>query len=196
MNSKTKFAIVATLALLSVSLARPVNAFPNPQIFGYADKPSYHPGDSGTLTITVQNQGTTAANVKNVTVRYSWAQPWTSGGVENTTNTINTMVAAGGTTTITFSFTIPNDGRVGSIGQTAAFVSGKTNATSFGGNPIAIPVALPVYQPTPPAQSFTDLLIPIVNLVLLVVAVAFLGMLWMSMRGMPKKSSASAPMST
>jgi len=201
MNKEAKFAIVVALALLTVSLVGPANAAPppappQPQMFGRAEKAAYLPGDSGSLLVTVKNPTNTAFPLKNITVTYSWSQPWAAGGVENYTNTFTNTVPAYGLYNTTVSFTVPNDGRAAPLGGCcSASLIGKTNATSFS-TTIGIPLALPTFQPSAPSLTLTQLLLPIINIVLLVVAVAFLGMLWMSMRGTPRKSSSSAPMST
>jgi hypothetical protein len=193
MNKEAKFAIVVAFALLTMSLIGPAHAPPappppQPQMFGHADKSAYLPGDSGNLLVTVKNPTATAFPLKNITVQYSWAQPWTAGGVENYTTAFTNTVAAYGLYSTTISFTVPNDGRVTTIGCCSAQLTGKTNATSFIAS-IGIGLATPAYLPPTPSQTLTQLWLPIVNIALLVVAVAFLGMLWISMRGTPKKSS-------
>jgi hypothetical protein len=163
-------------------------------MFGRADKAAYLPGDSGSLLVIVKNPTSTAFPLKNITVTYSWSQPWAAGGVENYTNTFTNTVSAYGLYDTTVSFTVPNDGRATPFGGCcSASLVGKTNATSFSAT-IGIPLALPAYQPG--ASQTLQLLLPIINIGLLVVAVVFLGMLWMSMRGTPRKSSSSAPIST
>ncbi|HVH14737.1 MAG TPA: hypothetical protein VNA15_03340, partial [Candidatus Angelobacter sp.] len=55
-----------------VTLAPAHAALSGLNIYARTDRANYAPGDSGTLFITVRNQGTSAFTIRNVSVTYPW----------------------------------------------------------------------------------------------------------------------------
>jgi len=115
LKGKTSTLLLATvvLALIFVPLARA--QVPQVEIYGYVDKVQYSPGETGELKIWIVNEGDVALIFQNITVVYPWSSylPWEG---NETRKEIGTVISVGGNTTLTFSFTVPNDGRAVTTG--------------------------------------------------------------------------------
>ena len=172
------FSIIATVLVV------PIHASYTPHIYARTDKSSYLPGDSGTLFITVRNEGTQSFGVKNLTIIYPWDAFVTDHWDGNNTYTFTGVaLSQGGTWNEQYSFTVPTDGRAhtGSVQLNMGTDIG-TSGSYYYAFP-TIQVAGAAYEPFGVATS----LIPIVSLVLLGLAVVMLALLYMSMRKQMKK---------
>ncbi len=72
MKGKYRILILTTFAVLALSLASPAHAAGSPTFYLRTDKPAYVPGDTGSLVITIRNEGDQAFTVKNMTISYPW----------------------------------------------------------------------------------------------------------------------------
>jgi hypothetical protein len=206
MNGKIrKSAIAAVLAIVAiVAVGQPAHA----QGFSLntrADRASYVPGDSGTLTITLINTGTQVIQLNNLTVYFPWAGFGPDGkwqGNSSATYSNQFLAAPGGTSSTTFTtsfqFTIPtwygqnfpnticNGSGTVRYGQFSNCIVVGSNAgnrydlTPFTGQ---ITMAIATYTPI----SLVSQAIPIATLVVLVIATAFLALAWTSTRRSPSK---------
>ena len=180
------------LTLLAISILAGIMLTPTHASFvinTYArtDRASYVPGDSGTLFITVRNSGTQAFTVKNISITYPWKAFITDHWDGNTTNVITPVVAlaAGQTYNTQYTFTIPTDGRASNIfGGTVSIQVGTDIAGgSYDPGSATIAYALPTYQPISLASS----LLPIIEIVLLGIAVVMLALVFMGIGKLSKK---------
>src|SRR5437867_5115711 len=91
-------------------------ALPGLAVYAHTDRASYSPGDTGTLFLTVRNEGTSQFTVKNVTVTYPWKAFITDHWEGNFTAVITTpqTLATGQTYNNQYPFTVPTDGRAAS----------------------------------------------------------------------------------
>lgn len=186
---KTK---IASITVLAIALASFLTMVPAPAhgsfiatIYGWTDKASYVPGDSGVLHITVRNQGTQAFTVRNITVDYPWMAFVTDHWDGNfTTANINNAVAAGQNYNTQYSFTVPTDGRATFGGGVASISVGTDIGSngSFQDGTARISLALPAYQPL----SLTNSILPILTVVLLGIAVVMLALVWMGINKQKK----------
>src|SRR5437879_13830217 len=139
---KMKSVTITLLAIAIVGLATltPAHAAPPPgfNLYARTDRPTYAPGDTGTLFITVRNQGTNAFTIKNITVTYPWKFFVTDHWDGNFTTVLSTAQAlAGGQTYNTqYTFTVPTDGRASNIfGETILLGTGTAEPGPGGGTP-------------------------------------------------------------
>src|SRR5437016_13612803 len=96
------------ISVLAATILAPSHASISVNVYSRTDRPSYVPGDTGTLFITVRNQGTQAFSVKNVSVTYPWKAFVTDHWDGNTTNVITPQaLAAGQTYNTQYTFTVP-----------------------------------------------------------------------------------------
>jgi hypothetical protein len=209
MNRKIgKRTIAAAIIIVTiVALGQPVHAQPY-SVNTRPDRASYVPGDSGTLTVTIVNTGTQVIQLNNLTVYYPWAGFGPDGkwqGNQSATYSNQFIGAPGGTSSTTFTtsfqFTIPTwygtirpTGGCGG-GTTTTRYSQQNNCIVVGSNagnryeladfsPSGeINMALATYTPI----SIVSQAIPIATLVVLVVATAFLALVWTSTRRAAKK---------
>jgi len=163
-------------------------ALPGLAVYAHTDRASYSPGDTGTLFLTVRNQGTSAFTIKNVTVTYPWKAFITDHWEGNFTSTINPQAVAGGQTyNNQYSFTVPTDGRASNIfGGTISISIGTAEPSSTGTytpGSATIQYTIPTYQPLTLASSA----LPIVEIVLLGATVAMLALVFMGIRKLSKK---------
>ncbi len=208
MNGKTgKRAIAAALVIVAlVALGQPVHA---QQLSARYDRASYVPGDSGTLTVSaVNNDPTSTVEIRNLTIYFPWAQlvdgKWPS-GANVTVNlspwkTLGSSGSGNNVYTYPTSFTIPtwyggtlfggggncpssNGPRYG-LYSGCILIGITANTPRYQTQEFSTPMALPTYTPT----SIVAEWLPIATLVVLVVATAFLGMAWMSLRRTSKKA--------
>ncbi|HEX4919680.1 MAG TPA: hypothetical protein VFV92_02960 [Candidatus Bathyarchaeia archaeon] len=188
---KMKIAPIALVAfsIIAAVLVVPIHATFSPMIYARTDKSSYLPGDSGTLFITVRNEGTQSFGVKNLTITYPWKAFLTDHWDGNNTYTFTGVaLSQGGTWNQQYSFTVPTDGRASfSIFGGSITIRMGTDISppgpAFVNSAAAIQIAAATYEPFGIATS----IIPIVSLVLLGLAVAMLALLYMSMRKQAKK---------
>ena len=189
------------LAMLVVSLFAAFAVIPShavtlpPAIYARTDKPSYAPGDSGTLYITVRNSGTQAITVQNVSVTYPWKAFITNHWDGNFSTTgITQPIAQGQTYNTQYTFTVPTDGRASNtyggsnagtiiigVGTDIGSSTSTTGTTYSTTTPIFYAIA--TYQPLALSTS----VLPIVEIVLLGVAVVMLALVWMSISKLQKK---------
>jgi hypothetical protein len=177
--------LLAISILAGVMLA-PTHASFAVNIYGRTDRASYVPGDTGTLLITVRNSGTQAFTVKNISITYPWKAFITDHWDGNFTTTgITQALAAGQTYNTQYTFTVPTDGRASNIfGGTISIVVGTDIAGgSFDPGSATIAYALPTYQPL----SLTSSVLPIIEIVLLGIAVVMLAMVSMGISKLSKK---------
>lgn len=162
MKSKYGVIALAAFAILSLSLANSAHGFSNPTFYLRTDKASYSPGDSGSLQITLRNQGDTSFTVKNISISYPWMayinDHW-DGNVS--INGIGTPLASnGGTWNSQQSFTIPSDGRAYRFGQGTLRVG--TDIGGGGGSYITslfyIQMNAPTYTPVEVSTSLFAIL--------------------------------------
>ena len=185
---KMKIAPIALVAfsIITAFMVTPIHASFSPQIYARTDKSSYLPGDSGTLYITIRNEGTQSFGVRNLTITYPWKAFLTDHWDGNSTYTFTGVaLSQGGTWNQQYSFTVPTDGRASPL-TTAIDVRLGTDITSegsytYGGAEINIAAA--AYMPFGLATS----ILPIITIVLLGLAVVMLTLLYMSMRKQAKK---------
>ena len=174
------------ISILAGVMLSPTHASFAVNIYGRTDRTSYVPGDSGTLFITVRNSGTQAFTVKNISITYPWKAFITDHWDGNfTTSGITQALAAGQTYNTQYTFTVPTDGRATSIlGGTVQIQVGTDIAGgSYDSGSATIAYALPTYQPLSLASS----LLPIVEIVLLGIAVVVLAMVYMGISKLSKK---------
>jgi hypothetical protein len=186
---KAKIAPIAVLAVacLSIVMITPIHASYSPTVYAWTDKASYLPGDTGTLHVTVRNQGTQAFTVKNITVNY----PWKAFVVDHwdgnfTAPGINQALATGQSYNTQYTFSIPTDGRAGQFFGSLISLSigtdiGSGGSYTLGSAPISIAAA--TYQPVGIATSA----FAIATVVLLGVAVGMLFLVYTSVRKQSKK---------
>jgi hypothetical protein len=210
MNRKIGKVAIATAIVIAILVGTgyPVHA-QGFNIYAKADRSSYVPGDSGTMTITIVNTGSGPLQLNNITVFWPWAGFGSDGkwqGNQTSTYSGQFLAAPGGTSsstfTTTFQFTIPSwwgYGQFSTYGCPGNPRTTKVQASSCiivgtAGNPydglsffdagMAIPMAAPTYTPI----SLVSEAIPIATLVVLAIATVLLGLLWTSSRRMAKKA--------
>ena len=157
-------------------------------IYARTDKSSYTPGDSGTLFVTVRNQGTTAFTVKNISVTYPWKAFITDHWDGNFTDaSINQALATGQTYNKQYTFTVPSDGRASNLFGGTISISVGTSEPSPSGTytpgSASIQYAIATYQPLGLASSALS----IVEVALIGIAVVMLALVWMGISKLQKK---------
>ncbi len=208
MNGKNgKRAIAATLAIIAlVALGQPVHA---QSLNSHYDRASYVPGDSGTLTVSVvNNDASSSVEIRNLTIYFPWATlvdgKWPS-GANATVNlspwkTLGSQSSGNNVYTSSFGFTVPTwyggslfggGGNCPGNPQTryglysgCILVGITANPPRYETDNFGIAMAIATYTPT----SIIAEWLPIATLVVLVVATAFLGLAWMSLRRTAKKA--------
>jgi hypothetical protein len=185
MKTKSIPLTVLAIGILSIIMIAPIHANYQAIAYGRTDRSGYLPGDSGTLYITVRNEGSQAITVKNITVDYPWMAFITDHWDGNFTATgINQALSQNQNYNTQFTFTLPTDGRAHS-GE--ALVTVRTDvpngqyqsldASTF------ITVAAATYQPLGLSSS----ILPIVSIVLLGIAVVMLFFVYMGIAKLSKK---------
>jgi hypothetical protein len=203
--------IIAALLVVVAIAAVGQSAHAQPTISTQADRASYVPGDSGTLTITLINpSGQNTLEIRNITVYFPWAQyvngAWPSGA--NATQdlakpwpVLGSAQSGNNIKTFTFTFTIPSwySGTFGGSGfgncpdsmgprystsYNSCVIVGYTDSPpQYRSHQFGISMAIPTYQPV----SLTSQWLPIATLVVLVIATVFLAMAYGSLRRLNKK---------
>ncbi len=162
MNGKLRIIPIAALALLALSLASPANAAPSPAFYLRSDRASYIPGDSGSLQITIRNEGDQAFTVRNITITWPWFSFLNDHWEGNMTiNGINTALATGQAYNTAQSFTVPGDGRAyrSDIGTMKVGTDIGGNGGSFRSSSFTIYVNIPTYTPVEVNTSIFSILI-------------------------------------
>lgn len=151
LNKRTIILLVSVMfvvmELFSVARADPVVS-----ISGYTEKPSYNPGQSGTVTLFVYNRGPEDTVLKNVTVRYPWYNPaW---GGNDTFANINVTLSSGESWNGSKTFTIPSDSRAapGTITVAAVYTVGTSTQT------VEDDVMMSIVNPSDVSQSIDRLI--------------------------------------
>ncbi len=177
---------VLAITLLAGVMITPIHANYNVAVYARTDKPSYLPGDSGNLIVTVKNLGSQSFTVKNVTVVLPWTAFVTDHWDGNFTVTgINQPVGTpGGTFNAQYGFTVPTDGR-GHAGDATVIIG-----TDIPNGPFSTPQANAFVQVAGAAYEpfgLTTSLLPLISIVLLGVAVVMLALVYMGIRKQSKK---------
>src|SRR2546430_16452137 len=191
MKMKSITITLLAIGILGLVTLTPTHAaLPGLNVYARTDRTSYAPGDTGTLFITVRNQGTNAFTIKNITVTYPWKFFITDHWDANSTKVLGTAQAlAGGQTYNTqYTFTVPTDGRASNnnFGGTITIGIGTAEPSPGGAIPTgsaSIQYSLATYQPLSLATS----VLPIVEIVLLGIAVVMLALVFMGIGKLSKK---------
>lgn len=193
MKMKSILLTLLAISILAGVMLTPSHASVSVNIYARTDKASYVPGDTGTLFITVRNQGTQSFAVRNVSITYPWKAFITDHWDGNSTNIISPVaaLAQGQTYNTQYTFTVPTDGRASYslLGGTISIdvgtdvgSSSTTTGTTYPGE-ATISYAAATYQPL----SLTSSVLPIIEIVLLGIAVVMLAMVYMGISKLSKK---------
>lgn len=197
MKMKSTPLTLLAISILAAAILAPTHASISVNIYARTDRASYVPGDSGTLFITVRNLGTQAFTVKNITIIYPWRSFITDHWDGNVTTTgITQALAQGQTYNTQYTFTVPTDGRASNAyeqpGQPADTIMigvgtdvGSSSSSSGTTYPTdaSIFYAVAAYQPL----SLTSSVLPIIEIVLLGIAVVMLALVFMGIGKLSKK---------
>ena len=150
MNRLNRIATLAVFTLLVLSMTNLVHAGASPAFYIRSDKASYVPGDTGSLLITIRNEGDQAFTIKNMTIFFPWMSfindHW-EGNV--TVNSINQAFATGQAYNSQQSFTVPSDGRAyrSSSGTVKLGTDIGGNGGSYRTSTFYITMNAPTYTP-------------------------------------------------
>ena len=190
MKMKSVTITLLAIAITGLATLTPTHAaLPGLNVYARTDRPTYAPGDTGTLFITVRNQGTNAFTIKNITVTYPWKLFVTDHWDGNFTAVLSNVqaLAAGQTYNTQYTFTVPSDGRASNIfGGTITIGIGTAEPSPQGTTSpgsASIQYSLATYQPLSLATS----VLPIVEIVLLGIAVVMLALVFMGIGKLSKK---------
>jgi hypothetical protein len=185
MKTKNPLLALLVLGIISAVAIAPSHATFSPVVYAHTDKSAYNPGDSGTLYITVRNQGTQAFTVENISITYPWFSYVNGAWNGNVTTTgITSAIAENQNYNTQYSFTVPTDGRISTFGGTIQIrVGTDIGGGSYYSGSASIEYTLPTYQPL----SLTDSALPIIEIALLGVAVVMLALVWLAISKLPKK---------
>src|SRR5260370_17717499 len=113
MKMKSVPLTAVAIGILAIAVIAPIHANYLAVAYGHTDKSSYLPGDTGTVLITVRNEGSQAVTVKNITVDYPWMAFITDHWDGNSTYAITPVaaLAQGQNYNTQYTFTVPTDGR-------------------------------------------------------------------------------------
>lgn len=101
--------VLVSVALVAMAFSPFAHGFASLTIYGYNDKAQYKPGETGTLTFWIYNDGTDDLILKNVTIFYPWYSVIWGGNL--TISGQDAVINPQGNWTTSLTFTIPNDGR-------------------------------------------------------------------------------------
>ena len=189
MKMKSITITLLAIGIIGLITVTPTHAaLPGLAVYARTDRTSYAPGDSGTLFITVRNQGASAFTIKNVSVTYPWKFFITDHWDGNFTTSITQALAEGQTYNTQYSFAVPTDGRISSVfGGTISISIGTAEPSQQGGTYTTgsanILYTVGTYQPLSLASS----VLPIVEIVLLGIAVVMLALVFMGIGKLSKK---------
>ena len=193
--------ILGLVALAAIVLVLLVPVHAQPPTFTATDRSAYVPGDTGTLTFTISNTGSSPLEIRNVTIYFPWAGYGSDGKFQGNTSIppyspyklLTSSTGGGSTFTDKASFTIPA-WYAGALSSRSGQCPDTTNTrysvqygscilvggggTGYGlayvGSVVSVNMALPTYTPV----SLVSMTLPIITLVVLVIAVAVLVMVW------------------
>jgi hypothetical protein len=180
------------ISILAGIMLTPTHASYVVNIYARTDKASYVPGDTGTLFITVRNDGTQSFAVKNISITYPWKAFIVDHWEGNFTTTGITQPLAGGQTyNAQYTFTVPSDGRASvtlfggtiSIGVGTDVGASTTSSGTTYPTTALIFYAIATYQPL----NLTSSVLPIIQIVLLGIAVVMLALVFMGIGKLSKK---------
>ena len=194
MKMKSVPLMLLTISILACLMLTPTHASISVKMYARTDKAAYIPGDTGTLFITVKNDGTQSFAVKNISITYPWLAFITDHWDGNvTTTSITQPLAQGQTYNTQYTFTVPTDGRASNtygpnpgeilIGVGTDVGSSSTSAGTTYNTQAPIFYATAAYQPF----SLTSSLLPIVEIVLLGIVVVMLALVYMGIGKLSKK---------
>lgn len=192
MKMKSVPLTLLAISVLAGMMLTPTHASYVVNVYARTDKASYVPGDMGTLLITVRNDGTQSFAVKNISITYPWKAFITDHWDGNFTTTGITQPLAGGQSYNTqYTFTVPSDGRAsvtlfgGTIMIGIGTDVGASSSSSGTNYPATAPIfyAIATYQPL----SLTNSVLPIIQIVLLGIAIVMLALVFMGIRKLSKK---------
>ncbi len=176
---------LAAIGILAITVIAPIHANYQAVAYGRTDRSSYLPGDTGTLFITVRNEGSQALTVKNITVVYPWMAFITDHWDGNFTATgITQALSQNQNFNTQYTFTIPTDGRAHSGGISVTVGTDVPNGPyQFLDASAFLSIAGATYQPL----SLTSSVLPIIEIVLLGIAVVMLALVFMGIGKLSKK---------
>jgi hypothetical protein len=183
---KIKLAILSIIFISAIILS-PAHASFSSAVYAWTDKASYLPGDSGTLYVSVLNNGTVDFSVKNVSIAFPWKAYLVNHWDGNLSDTaINQDLGQGQAFNAQYSFTVPTDGRVniltGVVGVGIKVIVG----INIAGGPLEKTAPISIAPATYPLGLATYVL-PMVTVVILGVAVVLLTLIYMDLRKQAKK---------
>jgi uncharacterized membrane protein len=109
---KKLFTTLIAIAILATTFAPAVKGA-SIQIYSYANKSEYVPGEKGTLKIVIYNDGSDSVILESVTIEYPWHSLYIWEGNDTIAN-ITTAIPAKGNWSVEKTFTVPLDGRADS----------------------------------------------------------------------------------
>jgi hypothetical protein len=185
MKTKSLPLTIVAIGILAIAVIAPIHANYLAVAYGRTDRSSYVPGDSGTLFITVRNEGSQALTVKNITVAYPWMAFVTDHWDGNFTATgINQALSQNQNFNTQYTFTIPSDGRAHSGSISIVVGTDVPNGPyQFLDAFASLSIAAATYQPL----SLTSSVLPIIEIVLLGIAVVMLALVFMGIGKLSKK---------
>ena len=111
---KKAMLVLVSVVLAAMAFSPFAYGFASLTIYGYTNKAQYKPGETGTLTFWIYNDGTDDLILKNVTIFYPWYSViW---GGNETISGQDAVINPQGNWTTSLTFTVPNDGRATSGG--------------------------------------------------------------------------------
>jgi hypothetical protein len=155
-------------------------------VYAYTNKPSYGPGDTGTLQFWVYNSGTVDLILDNVTIYYPWYSLvglW--GGNVTIVPSTSTVIAPGGSWSYTSSFTVPNDGRI-SLGSSFIGIDAVTDKTT-GSSSIPISLSVPYYYSLQNMDQLLALLMILIAAIVICTLIIVAALFISARRQMPPK---------
>lgn len=198
--------VVSLFALVLAATSLPAHA--QPTLNWRPDKSAYAPGDTGTLTLTIFNTLGNPLSVRNITVYYPWAGYDTNGkwlSNANITNNFSPAVSLATTGANNFSYTTPqfsvpswwgsrSQVQFGCPGTTntrlgkysACILLGTNSTRNYDGYDFSISMAQPFYNPS--SSSILSEWVPVAELIVLVVATAFLALIMLRLGSQSKKT--------
>jgi len=185
MKMKSVPLTAVAIGILAIAVIAPIHANYLAVAYGRTDKSSYLPGDTGTVLITVRNEGSQALTVKNVTIDYPWMAFITDHWDGNFTATgINQALSQNQNYNTQYTFTVPTDGRAhsGTISITVG-TDVPNGPYQFLDASAFISIAAATYQPF----GLTSSTLPIISIVLLGIAVVMLAFVYMGISKLSKK---------
>lgn len=178
-----------------------------PAVNWRTDKPAYAPGDSGTLTVTILNAGNPPVTVRNITIYYPWAGNDVNGKWVSNANITNNfsppmVLAMSGNTNFSYTtpqFNIPSWWGINSqiqfgcnnsptrFGQFSDCILLGTNVTNrYEATDFRITMAQAFYNPS--SSSALSEWVPVAELIVLIIATAFLALIMIRLGSQTKKT--------